>query len=66
MYQPVFVAGTFADLENAVRDLCMQIDEVARHVPDEDREYAAMAKENLWKMYDSAHKHALARTGLER
>ena len=67
MYQPVIVAGTFADLERAVRDLCEQIDELALHVPEEeDRAYTALAKEQLWKMYQSAHKRALARTGLGR
>ncbi len=64
MYQPVIVAGTFADLERGVRDLCEQIDQLAEHVSEEDRAYAALAKENLWKMYQNAHKRALARTGL--
>ena len=65
MYQPVIVAGTFTDLERGVRDLCEQIDQLAEHVSEEeDRAYAALAKENLWKMYQNAHKRALARTGL--
>jgi len=65
--QPVIVAGTFADLERAVRDLSEQIDQLTEHLPEEeDRAYAALAKENLWKMYQNAHKRALARTGLGR
>ena len=65
MYQPVIVAGTFADLERGVRDLCEQIDQLAEHVSEEeDRAYAVLAKEKLWKMYQNAHKRALARTGL--
>jgi hypothetical protein len=58
------VAGTFADLERAVRDLCQQIDQLAEHIPaEEDRAYAGVAKECLWKMYQRAYEHALAREG---
>ncbi len=50
-----------------MRDLCEQIDQLAEHVPEEeDRAYAALAKENLWKMYQQAHQRALVRTGLGR
>ncbi len=67
MLHSPMVAGTFADLEAAVRDLCRQIDTLTHHLPDEeDRTYTELAKENLWKMYHNAHKHALARTGLAR
>jgi tRNA G37 N-methylase Trm5 len=61
------VIHTFADVERVVRDLCQQIQQVASRLPDEEsRTYAEAAKENLWRMYESAHHHALARTGLER
>ena len=61
------VAGTFADLEAAMRDLCRQIDTLTHHLLDEeDRAYTELAKENLWQMYHNAHKHALARTGIAR
>ena len=76
LYQPVIGAGVEIRLTESgaidirasgFRDLCEQIDELARHVPEEeDRAYAALAKEQLWKMYQSAHKRALARTGLGR
>jgi len=55
MAQPIIVAGTFADLERAVRDICEQIDRLAQHVPEEDRAYAELAKQDLWRMYQSAH-----------
>ena len=65
MAQPVIVAGTFADLERAVRDICEQIDRLAQHVPEEeDRAYAELAKQDLWRMYRSAHQRELAREGL--
>ncbi len=65
--EPIIVAGDFADLERAVRDVCKQIDLLAQHIPDdEDRAYAEVAKENLWHMYQSAHQRALAREGLGR
>jgi hypothetical protein len=67
MRHPIVVTGTFVNLERAVHDLCQQIDELAQHLPDkEDRAYAELAKENLWKMFQNAHRHALARTGLAR
>ena len=67
MLEPIIIAGDFADLERAVRDVCKQIDLLARHIPDdEDRAYAEAAKENLWRMYQSAHQRALVREGLER
>ncbi len=65
MAEPIIVAGTFADLERAVREICEQIDQLAQHVPeDEDRAYAELAKEELWRMYQSAYQRALAREGL--
>ena len=65
--EPIIVAGTFADLERAVRAVCEQIDLLAQHVPDEeDRAYAGLAKEYLWRMYRSAYQRALAREGLGR
>ncbi|HLI68905.1 MAG TPA: hypothetical protein VKV19_04035 [Ktedonobacteraceae bacterium] len=67
MYQPERVIGNFADLENVIRDLCHQIQQVASRLPEEDsRAYAEAAQENLWRMYESAHHTALARTGLGR
>ena len=67
MGQPIIVAGTFADLERAARETCEQIDLLAQHVPEEeDRAYAELAKEYLWRMYQSAHQRALAREGLGR
>ena len=67
MVQPISAAGTFADLEHAVREICKQIDLLAQHVPEEeDRAYAELAKEYLWRMYQSAHQRALAREGLGR
>lgn len=67
MLHPTVIAGTFANLERVVHDLCRQIDELAHHLPgEEDRAYAELAKENLWKMFQNAHKRALARTGLAR
>ena len=65
MVQPIMVAGTFADLERAVREICRQIDLLAQHVPEEeDRAYADLAMEYLWRMYRSAYQRALAREGL--
>ena len=65
MAQPVIVEGTFANLERAIRDLCQQIDQLARFIPDEeDRAYAGVAKRNLWTMYECAYKRAQAREGL--
>jgi hypothetical protein len=67
MGEPIIVAGTFANLERAVREVCKQIDVLAQHVPEEeDRAYAEQAKDYLWRMYHSAHQHALASEGLER
>ena len=67
MDQPLIVAGTFADLEYAVREICGQIDLLAQHVPEEEvRAYAELAKEDLWRMYQSAYQRALAREGLGR
>jgi hypothetical protein len=67
MDQPVILAGTFANLERAVRELCGQIQQLADRLPEEDsRAYAQAAQDNLWRMYESAHRHALARTGLRR
>ena len=65
MEQPIIVAGTFADLEREVREICSQIDLLAQHVPEEeDRAYAELAKEYLWRMYHSALQRALASEGL--
>ncbi len=65
MAEPIIVAGTFADLERAVREICSQIDQLAQHVPEEeDRAYAELAKQYLWRMYQSAHQRELAREGL--
>jgi hypothetical protein len=65
MAEPIIVAGTFADLERAVREICEQIDQLAQHVPEEeDRAYAELAKQDLWRMYRSAHQRELAREGL--
>ncbi len=62
--QPIIVAGTFADLERAVREVCWQIDLLGRHIPEEeDRAYAELAKQDLWRMYQSAYQRALAREG---
>jgi len=62
----MIVAGTFADLERAVREICRQIDLLAQQIPEkEDRAYANLAMEYLWRMYRSAYQHALARAGLE-
>jgi hypothetical protein len=67
MDETVFVAGTFADLERAVRWVCGQIDQLNQLVPDtEDHVYAERAKEDLWRMYESAYQHALARSGFAR
>jgi hypothetical protein len=67
MDQPIIVAGTFADLERAVREVCVQIDLLVQHVPEEEeRAYAELAKEDLWRMYESAFQHALAREGFGR
>ncbi len=64
MDQPIIVAGTFADLERAVREICEQIDLLSRHIPEEeDRAYAELAKQDLWRMYQSAYQRALAREG---
>ncbi|HEX4207434.1 MAG TPA: hypothetical protein VHZ51_25190 [Ktedonobacteraceae bacterium] len=64
MVRPVIVAGTFANLEQAIRDLCQQIDQVASRVPDEeDRAYAGIAKKFLWTMYEHAYEHAQSREG---
>ena len=65
MDETIIVAGTFADLERAVHWVCAQIDQLSQHVPDaEDHAYAERAKEDLWRMYESAFQHALARAGL--
>jgi hypothetical protein len=65
MVQSIVVVGTFADLERAGRDICEQIDRLVQHVPEEeDRAYAELAKQDLWRMYQSAHQRALAREGL--
>jgi hypothetical protein len=65
MAEPMIVAGTFADLERAVREICRQIDLLVQHIPEEeDRAYAELAMEYLWRMYRSAYEHALAREGL--
>jgi hypothetical protein len=65
MAQTMLVAGTFANLERAIRDLCKQIDQVASRIPDEeDRAYAGVAKQCLWTMYERAHEHAQTREGL--
>jgi len=67
MEPPLIVTGTFANLEYAVRAVCQQIDTLAQHIPDEeDRAYAELAKEYLWKMFKSAYQRALAREGLGR
>ncbi|MFL5664726.1 MAG: hypothetical protein ACJ8BW_25765 [Ktedonobacteraceae bacterium] len=67
MDQPIIVAGTLADLERAVREVCVQIDLLVQHVPEEEeRSHAELAKENLWHMYESAFQHALAREGFGR
>ncbi|HLI07816.1 MAG TPA: hypothetical protein VKV40_14695 [Ktedonobacteraceae bacterium] len=64
--QPVIVTGRFAELECAVRTICAQIDTLTHHIPDEeDRSYANIAKDALWRMVHSAQEHALARTGLQ-
>jgi hypothetical protein len=61
MEKPIFVAETFASLERAVCEICEQIDVLARHIlEEEDRAYAQMAKDDLWRMYESAYQHALA------
>ena len=65
MVQPVIVAGTFADLEREVREVCQQIDLLAQQIPEvENRTYADLAIEYLWRMYQSAYQRALARAGL--
>lgn len=67
LVQPIIVAGSFADLERAVREICEQIDLIAEHIPEEeDRVYAEQAKEYLWRMYKSAYQRALAHEGLGR
>jgi malonyl CoA-acyl carrier protein transacylase len=67
MEKSIVVAGTFASLERAVREICEQIDVLARRIPEEeDRVYAQLAKEYLWRMYQSAHQRALASEGLGR
>jgi hypothetical protein len=64
--QPIIVTGTFAELERAVRNICAQIDTLTHHIPDEeDRSYADIAKDALWRMVHSAQEHALARAGLQ-
>lgn len=48
MEEPIIVAGSFEALENAVREVCQQIDLLAQHFPEEeDRAYADLAKEYL-------------------
>jgi hypothetical protein len=67
MGQPIIAAGTFADLERAVREICEQIDQLAQQVPEEeDRAYAEQAKEYLWSMFRSAYQRTLTREGLGR
>jgi hypothetical protein len=67
MGQPIIVAGDFAELERAVLELCQQIDLLAHHFPEEeDRAYADLAKQYLWRMYRSAYERALAHEGLGR
>jgi hypothetical protein len=67
MEKPIIVMGTFASLEHAVREVCEQIDALTRHIPEkEDRAYAQLAKEYLWRMYQSAYGRALATEGLGR
>jgi hypothetical protein len=67
MEEPMIVAGSFEALENAVREVCQQIDLLAQHFPEEeDRAYADLAKEYLWRMFRSAYQRALAREGLGR
>jgi hypothetical protein len=52
----------FLYLEQAVRNLCQQIDQVASRIPEEkDRAYAGVAKECLWTMYRRASEHAITR-----
>ena len=61
---PIIAAGSMSELERAVRQICQQIDLLAQHIPDEDdRAYAELAKENLWRMYQSAYQRTLAREG---
>ncbi len=65
MVELLIATGSFAELERAVREICMQIDMVAQHIPEEeDRAYAEGAKENLWRMYRRAYQRSLAREGL--
>lgn len=67
MEKPIIVPANFASLERAVREICEQIDVLAQRIPEEeDRAYAQLAKEDLWRMYQSAYQHALASEGLGR
>lgn len=67
MIEPIIAAGTIADLEQAVREICRQIDLLEEHITEEeDRAYGEQAKEYLWRMYQSAYRRALAQEGLGR
>jgi hypothetical protein len=67
MIEPIIAAGTIADLEQAVREICRQIDLLEEHITEEeDRAYGELAKEYLWRMYQSAYRRALAQEGLGR
>jgi len=67
MEEPIIAAENFDELEQAVREICEQIDLIAQHIPEEeDRVYAEQAKEYLWRMYKSAYQRALAHEGLGR
>ena len=67
MEEPIIAAGNFAELEQAVREICKQIDLLTQQVPEEeDRAYAELAKQYLWRMYKSTYQRALAREGLGR
>ena len=67
MEEPIIAAENFAELEQAVREICKQIDLLTQHVPEEeDRAYAELAKQYLCRMYQSAYQRELARAGLGR
>jgi hypothetical protein len=67
MVEQIIAAGTIADLEQAVREICRLIDLLEKRIPEEeDRAYGELAKDNLWRMYQSAYRRALAQEGLGR
>jgi hypothetical protein len=54
-------------LEEEVRTLCQQIEQLAAQIPDErDRAYAGVAQECLWTMYQRACERVAARHAAQK